>query len=145
MRWRSERGSALVEVTFLMVILLLPLFYLVATVGRLQAGAYAASAAARESGRAYVTAAEDAAGAGRSVAAAELVFRAHGFESSEGQVTVVCATDPCLTPGSLIETSSTVQVALPLVPTFLASAVPTSVTMTGRHTEAVDEFREANS
>ncbi|CAN5496006.1 hypothetical protein BH23ACT6_BH23ACT6_21220 [soil metagenome] len=141
MHWRSERGSMLIEVTFLMVLILLPLFYLVGTVGRLQAGAYAASAAAREAGRAYVTSPDEVSGPGRSLAAAQLVFGAHGFTSGEGSVSVSCASSPCLTPGSAIEANSTVHVPLPLIPSFMSGAVPTSVTMTGRHTEPVDEFR----
>lgn len=51
MREPLDRGSALVEVVFLLVVLALPSIYLVSTVARLQAGAYAASAAAREAGR----------------------------------------------------------------------------------------------
>ncbi len=141
MNLRSDRGSMLIEVTFLMVLLLLPLFYLVGTLGRLQAGAYAASASAREAGRAYVTATDDAAGYGRSSAAAGLVFDAHGFTSGQGRFTISCASSPCLTPGSDIVVNSAVQVDLPLIPDFMSGAVPTSVTMTSAHTEAVDAFR----
>ena len=47
----------MVEFVFLAVLVMVPLFYLVMTLSRLQAGAYAASTAAREAGRAYVTAA----------------------------------------------------------------------------------------
>ncbi len=131
----------LIEVTFLMVLILLPLFYLVGTIGRLQAGAYAASAAAREAGRAYVTAADEASGAGRGAAAAQLVFRAHGFLPGQGSVSLACAASPCLTPGSLIQIDATVEVPLPLIPSFMSGAVPTTVTMRGQHTEAVDAFR----
>lgn len=140
--WRSDRGSMLIEVTFLMVILMLPLFYLVGTVGRLQAGAYAASGAAREAGRAYATAAEAETGPGRGVAAANLVFDAHGFDSGEGSIAVSCATSSCLAPGGSLVVTSTVNVELPLIPTFLSGVLPTSVTMTSSHTEPVDEFKE---
>lgn len=142
MDWRSDRGSMLIEVTFLMVILMLPLFYLVGTVGRLQAGAYAASAAAREGGRAYVTARETETGPGRGAAAAALVFDAHGFDAGEGSVAVSCSASPCLAPGGSIVVTSTVHVKLPLIPTFLSGVLPTSVTMTSSHTEPVDEFKE---
>lgn len=140
--WRSERGSMLIEVTILMAILMLPLFYLVGTMGRLQAGAYAASGAAREAGRAYVTAGELQSGPGRGVAAADLVFDAHGFDAGEGIVAVSCAASPCLAPGGSIVVTSTVNVSLPLIPTFLSGVLPTSVAMTSSHTEPVDEFKE---
>jgi hypothetical protein len=140
--WRSERGSATVEVVFLMVLVLLPLLYLVGSVGRLQAGAYAASAAAREAGRAYVTAVDVESAAGRGVAAADLVFQAHGFGTGQGTVRVGCAAQPCLAPGGQISVDAAVEVPVPLVPDFMAGVVPTSVTMTSRHVEAVDRFRE---
>ena len=142
MPWRSDRGSMLIEVLFLMILLMLPLFYLVGTLGRLQAGAYAASAAAREAGRAYVTADIEAAAPARGAAAADLVFGAHGFDAGEGSVSVSCRSTPCLTPGAQIEVTSEVLVDLPLIPDFLAGAVPTSVSMTSLHIESVDAFRE---
>ncbi|MGB3594586.1 MAG: pilus assembly protein [Ornithinimicrobium sp.] len=141
MQWRSDRGSMLIEVLFLMILLMLPLFYLVGTLGRLQAGAYAASAAAREAGRAYVTAEGEASASGRSAAAADLVLAAHGFGSGEGTVSISCRVAPCLAPGARIEVTSEVRVDLPLIPDFLAGALPTSVSMTSDHVESVDAFR----
>lgn len=140
---RRERGAMTVEVAFLLVLLVVPLFYLVATLGRAQAGAYAASAAAREAGRAYVTA-EDVGSAGqRASAAAGLVLDAHGFGPGDGSVTVACDASGCLSPGSRVVVESTVVVGLPLVPDFMRGAVPTSLTLTSRHVEAVDAFRDA--
>ena len=54
-RTSGEQGSALVEFVFLAVLMMVPLIYLVMVLARLQAGSYAASAAVREAGRAYVT------------------------------------------------------------------------------------------
>ena len=54
-RHSGEQGSAVVEFVTLGVLLLVPLIYLVLTVARIQAGAYAVSMAAREAGRAFVT------------------------------------------------------------------------------------------
>ena len=132
----------LVEVVFLMVLLLLPLLYLVGTLGRLQAGAYAASAAAREAGRAYATTPATGSGPDRGAAAASLVFDSFGFEQGEGSVSIGCSADPCLAPGTQIRVDSTVVVAVPLIPDFMADVIPTSVTMTSTHSEVVDEFRE---
>lgn len=139
---RPERGSMLVEVVFLMVLLMVPLLYLVGTLGRLQAGAYAASAAAREAGRAYVTTPQEGSAPGRGSAAAALVFDSFGFDQGQGAVSIGCATDPCLAPGGQVRVDSTVVVSVPLIPDFMAGVVPTSVTMTSSHTESVDKFRE---
>lgn len=137
----AERGSMTVEVAFLLVLLVVPLFYLVATVGRAQAGAYAVSAAAREAGRAFVTAADVEVAATRSAAAAALVFDAHGFDTGEGSVSVACGDADCLAPGGSVVVEARVEVQLPLVPDFARGAVPTSIALTSRHVETVDEFR----
>lgn len=141
MREPLDRGSALVEVVFLLVVLALPSIYLVSTVARLQAGAYAASAAAREAGRAFVTAPHEEAASGRAYAAAQLVFDAHGFSGGEGAVGIGCTTDPCLTPGSQVQVSVSVDVPLPLIPGFLDGVVPSTVQLSSSHLEPVDRFR----
>ena len=64
----DERGSAVLEFLVVGVLLTLPVFYLVITLARLQAGAYAVSGAAREAGRMYVTATDDGAGSQRAQA-----------------------------------------------------------------------------
>lgn len=138
----GDRGSMTVEVAFLLVLLVVPLFYLVGTLGRVQAGAYAASAAAREAGRAFATAGSVDAAPGRALSAAGLVYAAHGFEDGEGSVTTGCE-GPCLSPGGRVVVDAAVSVPLPLVPDFMKGAVPTSIMLTARHTETVDEFREA--
>lgn len=143
MRERMERGSALVETVFLLVLLTLPTVYLIATLARLQAGAYAVSAAAREAGRTFVTAAEEAHAGGRAATAAQLVFDAHGFGDGSGGVQVACAAEPCLTPGASVEVLAAVDVDLPLVPAFLDGAVPTTIQLTSTHVEPVDRFRQA--
>lgn len=95
---RADRGSMTVEVAFLLVLLVVPMFYLVGTVGRVQAGAYAVTAAAREAGRAFVTAEEVEAASARAQVAAGLVYGAHGFEAGAGTVQVTCADGACLAP-----------------------------------------------
>lgn len=138
-----ERGSMLVEVTFLMVLVMLPLFYLVGTLGRLQAGAYAVSAAAREGGRTFVAASDDPAGQAAALLAASFVLEAHGFAADDGGIVLVCEASPCLTPGSTVRVDSTLRVELPLIPDFVSGALPTSITLTSSHVSPVDEFRES--
>lgn len=138
----AERGSMTVEVAFLLVLLVVPLFYLVATLGRAQAGAYAVSAAAREAGRTFVTAADATSAAVRAQAAAGLVLEAHGFSPQDGTVGVACGDADCLHPGSRVVVEAAIEVPLPLVPDFVRGAVPSSIVLTARHVESVDEFRE---
>ncbi|HYO20081.1 MAG TPA: pilus assembly protein, partial [Dermatophilaceae bacterium] len=75
-----QSGSAIVEFVFLAVLMMVPLFYLVMVLARLQAGAYGVSAAAREAGRAYVTAPVVPQARARAESAAALAFADQGFE-----------------------------------------------------------------
>lgn len=137
-----ERGSMTVEAAFLLVLLVVPLFYLVGTLARVQAGAYAASAAAREATRAFVTADSPESAGARAWSAAGLVFTSHGFTAAEGAVEVRCDDAACLEPGGRIIADAQVAVPLPLVPDFMEGVVPTSITLTATHVEIVDAFRE---
>ena len=140
-RGRSEGGSALVEFVFLGVLVLVPLIYLVMVLARLQAGAYAASAASREAGRAFVTATAPGAAAGRAEAAARIAFEDQGFRHGEAKLTMSCDGTPCLRPEGRVEMVATVTVPLPLVPSFARDVVPLEVPLTARHLAVVDRFR----
>jgi Flp pilus assembly protein TadG len=137
---RDESGTAVVEFVVLAVLLLIPLIYLVMVMARLQAGSYAVSQAAREAGRAFVTAdSGDAAGA-RAEAAARIAFLDHSFQDV-GRLSVACDGTPCLRPDGRVETTATVQVPLPLVPAFVREVVPLSVAVSASHLSTVDRFR----
>ena len=69
-RRRDERGSALVEVTWLSILLLVPLVYVVLAVFEVQRSAYAVNAATRAAGRAYTLAPSEGEAAARARTAA---------------------------------------------------------------------------
>ena len=62
---QDERGSALVELTWLGVLLLIPMLWIVLSVFQVQQGAFGVSGAARAAGRAYALAPTDALGKAR--------------------------------------------------------------------------------
>lgn len=130
----------MVEFVFLAVLMMVPLIYLVMTLGRLQAGAYAASAAAREAGRAYVTAGAPADAERRAESAAAIAFADQGFEET-GRVSLDCDGTPCLRPEGRVEVSTVVTVPLPLVPSFARSVIPLEVPLTASHVAVVDRYR----
>lgn len=138
----GDRGSMTVEVAFLLVLLVVPLFYLVGTLGRLQAGAYAVTAAAREAGRTFATADDLTSAPARANAAAHLALDAHGFGPEDATLELACGSAACLSPGSSVLVEAQLAVPLPLVPDFMGSAVPTTITLTAQHVEPVDAFRE---
>lgn len=137
-RRHAEQGSAVVEFVFLSVVVLIPLIYLVLTVGRIQAGTYAVTQAAREAGRAYVTAEVAEGAAARAQAAADIAFTDFGFE---GQLELGCDGTPCLRPEGRITTRATVNVPLPLVPGFARAVVPLEIPVSSTSVATVDRFR----
>ncbi|MCA0437040.1 MAG: pilus assembly protein [Austwickia sp.] len=139
----GEDGSAVLEFVVLAVVLLIPTIYLVLTVGRLQAAAYATSTAARSAARAYVTAPPGSSPQARADAAAGLAFGDHGFDG--GHITVRCAAQPCLTPEARVDVTAEVDVPLPLVPDLIADRLPATVRVSAVEGYTVDRFRDPGS
>lgn len=136
----GERGNVLVEFIVLGVLMTLPVFYLVVTLARIQAGAFAVTAASREAARTYVTAPGQAEAPARAQAAAKLAFADQGFSGS-GQIAITCGSSPCLTPEGQIQVVASLDVPLPMVPDFLAGTLPTHVPVSASHLETVGRFR----
>ncbi len=144
-RWsrvRGEDGSAIVEFVFLGVLMMVPLVYLVMSLARVQAGSYAVTTAAREAGRAFVTAETGEDAAARARAASEVAFGDQGF-GGNGSLEIACSTSPCLTPDARVETTTRVTVPLPLIPAFAREVVPLEIALTASHLSTVDRFRGA--
>lgn len=136
---RAQAGSAIVEFVFLAVLMLVPLFYLVMVLARLQAGAYAVSAASREASRAYVTAPVAGQAPVRARSAAGLAFADQGF-GSEGSIEIGCDGTPCLRPEGRVHVKATLWVPMPLVPAFFAAIVPLQIPVSATHLATVDRF-----
>lgn len=139
----AEDGSAMVEFLGVALVLLVPLVYLVVTLGRVQAGAFAAEGAAREAVRAMVTAESSTAGAARARTSVEIALADQGFTRDDGVLTLDCSTSPCLTPGAAVGAVVRVEVALPLVPDAVRGWVPLSVQVEAARTGTVDRYTRA--
>ncbi|MBB2890049.1 pilus assembly protein [Flexivirga oryzae] len=136
----AETGSALIEFIVIGLLLTLPVFYLVISLARLQAGAYAVASAARESSRMFVTAPDTASGQARAQAAAAMSFEDQGF-AGRGSMHIGCSRQPCLSPDSVIDSVTDLDVDLPLIPDFLRGVVPSTIHLHSRHAEVVDHYR----
>ena len=110
-RRRTERGTALIEVTWLSILLLVPLVYVVLAVFDVQRSAFAVNAATRAAGRAYSLAPSDEQGSARARAAAAVALRDQGLDLSDGSLVAVLRAGPadCLSPGSVVH----VRMAVP--------------------------------
>jgi hypothetical protein len=126
--------AAVLEVLVLGVGLLVPLLYGVLSVMAVQSASFAATAAAREAARGYVTASTAAEGAARARAAAALVLADAGLPAARPALR--CA-GGCLQPGSRVDVTVRVEVPLPLVP-----GSPT-VAVVGAESMPVDQYRQA--
>ena len=129
----GDDGTAVIEVLVLGVGLLVPLLYAVVSVMAVQSASYAATSAAREAARAYVTATTPAQGAARARTATRLVLADAGVN---GVAPKVACVGGCLVPGSRVDITVTVPVVLPLVP-----GSPT-VSVVGEESMPVDRYRE---
>jgi hypothetical protein len=141
---RPERGSALVEVTWLTLLLLVPLVYLVLSVFEVQRAAYGVTAASRAAGRAFVLAPDQRTGHARAVQAAAVAQRDQGHHLPADRLGVTCEPDPlaCLTPGSVVVVSLDLDVALPLLPAVFGDQTP-SIRVASTHRAPYGTFREA--
>jgi hypothetical protein len=148
-----EDGSALIEFVGASVILLVPLLYLLLSVFQVQRGAFAASEAAREAGRAFATAPSSSVGIDRATYAAQLAFGDQGI-SAPPDVRFVAAgagcgagsgdVSPTLTPGASYTVCVQQEVTLPYADQgFLAHAAHSRIRVTGKFALSIDQFRSA--
>ena len=146
MRRRAQTGTALVEFTWLAILLMVPLLYIVIAVFDVQRSAFAVSAAARAGGRAFVLAPSEATAPSRAAAAARVALADQDLDLDRGSIAFTCDPDPanCLAPGSTVQVSVSYPVPLPLVPTALGGNTP-SITVEAVHRVPYGLFREDRS
>jgi hypothetical protein len=139
---RTEQGSALVELTWLGLLLLVPLLWIVLSVFEVQRGAFAVSGAARAAGRAYALAPSDAVGQARAQAAANQVLVDHGVGDQPLGLAVTCVpAGDCHAPGTVITVDLHSRVDLPLLPDVLGGGAP-SFALNASHTVPIGQFRD---
>ena len=145
-RRRGEEGSALVEFTWLAILLMVPLLYIVLTVFEVQRAAFGVSTAARAAGRAFTQAPSESAAMRHATAAAALALRDQDLETDRRSLAVACDPEPsnCLAPGSVVTVAVTYSVPLPLLPEVLGGQRP-SIRVEAEHTVPYGTFREDRS
>ena len=139
----NERGSALVELSWLGILLLLPMLWIVMSVFEVQRAAFGVSAAARAAARAYALAPDDATGAIRAREAARVALDDQGVRGVTPEVRVSCTPYPgdCHQGTSVITVSVHSRVILPLMPSALGGNRP-SFALDASQTVPIGEFQE---
>ena len=140
---RDEEGSALVEATWLAVLLIVPLVYVLLAVFDVQRASYGVSGAARAAARAYSLAPDEGSAPARARAAARIALRDQRIDSDLVELVVRCRPTPgnCLAPGSVIRVELSHQVRLPLAPDALGGNAP-SFRVAASSTVAYGTYRE---
>jgi Flp pilus assembly protein TadG len=140
---RDQRGSALVELSWLGILLLVPMLWIVMSVFEVQRGAFGVSAAARAAARAYALAPDDATGVVRAREAARVALDDQGVHGVTPDVRVTCAPYPsdCHQGTSVITVSVHSRVVLPLMPTALGGNRP-SFALDATQTVPIGQFQE---
>jgi hypothetical protein len=144
-RRRDEQGSALVELSWLGILLILPMLWIVMSVFAVQRGAFGVSAAARAAARAYALAPDDPTGLVRAREAAKIALDDQGLNDVRPVVGVSCTPYPgdCHQGTSVITVSVHSHVVLPLMPTALGGGRP-SFALDASQTVPIGQFQEVS-
>ena len=145
-RRRDEAGSALVELVWLGILLLVPVVWIVLSVFQVQRGAFATTGAARAAGRAYALAPDDATGRERAMAAARQAYADQGIDGAPVELTISCTPYPasCHSGGSVVTVVVRSRVDLPLLPDVLGSGSP-SFRLDATHRVPIGRYVEVDA
>lgn len=140
----NDRGSGLVEVTWLGLGLIVPLAWVVIALFDVQRGAFGVSAAARAAARSYALAPSDGAGRQRAILAARLVLEDHGEREAPLNVEFRCMpAAACHEGGSSVTVTVRSRVDVPLLPSFLGGGAP-HVAIDSSETVPIGRYQEAS-
>lgn len=135
----GEQGSAVVEFIFLAVLLMIPIVYLILTVGQVQAGAYAVVGAADQAAKVYVLSSDTSSAGQAAEQAVQLAMEDMGFDAANATLTITCD-GGCLTAGAKVHTRVELRIELPVV-----GAVPgvtaTAATVHATASQKVGRFK----
>jgi Flp pilus assembly protein TadG len=137
--WRSDDGNALVEFTYLTVLLMVPLVYVLISVFVVQRAAFGTTEAARQAGRAFTQSTTVEEGERRATAAARLALRDQGITLTR-EVTISCLDGDCLAPGSRVRVTVRYDVRLPLLGAVFGDRSRGTIPVSASHVEYVDRF-----
>jgi Flp pilus assembly protein TadG len=145
MTGRDQRGSAVVELAWLGILLVLPVLWIVMSVFQVQRGAFGVSTAARAAARAYSLAPDDATGLVRARQAARIALDDQGVHAVGPDVRVTCTPYPadCHQGTSVITVSVHSRVVLPMMPSALGGNRP-RFALDATQTVPIGQFREVS-
>ncbi len=134
----GDAGNALIEFTYLAVLLMIPLVYVLLSAFQVQRAAFGVTEASRQAGRAYAAAADPAAGLGRARLASDLALADQGLAGAGAPE----ISDPGgLAPGSRVVVTVRYTVTLPILGLIFRGDLSPRIPVSARHIEVVDTFQ----
>lgn len=112
----GERGSAVVEFTFLALLLMVPVVYFIITVSQIQGGSFAVVGAADQAAKVYVAQPDEASALAAAEQAVAIALRDFGHGPEAASVGVACAPADCQSAGSAVSVTVRLRVPLPFLP-----------------------------
>jgi Flp pilus assembly protein TadG len=111
-----EQGSAVVEFTFLALLLMVPLVYFIITVGQIQGGSFAVVGAADQAAKVFVAQPDAESGQAAAEQAVLIALADFGLEAAAAQVSTRCDPADCRAAGTSVTVTVHLTVPLPFVP-----------------------------
>lgn len=111
-----EQGSAVVEFTFLALLLMVPLVYFVITVGQIQGGSFAVVGAADQAAKVYVAQPDAPTAQAAAEQAVALALSDFGHQADRASMTTACSPADCQAAGSTVTVTVSLSVPLPFIP-----------------------------
>lgn len=142
-----EDGTSLVEFSWIALILLVPLVFVVSAVFQVQAAAYGVTAATRAGTRAYTLSPDPGTGEARAWAAAQQAMADQGWSLNDSRVEYkgIRCVDGCLEPGSAAELTIEANVPLPFLPGWMTGGANLAIPVSSTHRTPYGEYRQSRS
>ncbi|MGR0159528.1 hypothetical protein [Paenarthrobacter nitroguajacolicus] len=112
----KQEGSAVVEFTFLALLLMVPVVYFVVTVGQIQGGSFAVVGAADQAAKVFVTQRDPSSARLAAERSVLLALKDHGHSPEQASITIQCDGGSCLSAGTTVTVTVRLNVSLPLMP-----------------------------
>src|SRR5919112_3074505 len=111
-----ERGSAVVEFTFLALLLMVPLVYFIITMSQIQGGSFAVVGAADQAAKVYIAQPDAATAQAAAEQAVAIALADFGHQPEGARVATSCTPGDCQAAGSTVTVTVNLTVPLPFLP-----------------------------
>ncbi|WP_210063635.1 hypothetical protein [Pseudarthrobacter sp. PvP004] len=112
----AQKGSAVVEFTFLALLLMVPVVYFVVTVGQIQGGSFAVVGAADQAAKVFVTQRDPVIARTAAERSVLVALKDHGYSPEQASIAIECDRGSCLSAGATVTVTVRLDVPLPLMP-----------------------------